>query len=503
MSDLFVMSGRPGGYYDRTFGQEAFGAFFHTPQAAEQHWRVLHNHPTPWDYAPRRVTWQEREAAKFEQGMYTTPCWRDEKWWTDPGHFAHVSLDDPTMIAFTENEHKGAKDIQLRMKPGKYLARFFGTVLTPKQIAFFAEWFVKGEKPQGTGLGPIQFASTPEQIEDVYKRGPYSCMRGDAEVRVYGAGDLSVAYVEDATTNKVISRALCWPAKQVFGRVYPTLSSAGYWQHDFETAEEALAVYEDLFHRLRDMGWASYNEGGTLAGARLLRETDDGEYIIGPYVDGYNNVHEDPTGDERYLILGDQTDESREQHGYVSHHSAQNTTGYFGNEPDEDPEYDDDSWSCQRCEDNQDGDDSTYDVYDGWNPLLGANGEESWCRYCARSSDRAFYCEATDTYYDPRATSDVNVTTNSDGDTQIWVGGYADEHAFESDFSSDWFAKTLRVTLHDDTEWSISEFEEYGFTCTYDGKNYSSTEQSTRFPGWPASMDSKPFTHAFRRKHIQ
>ena len=67
------------------------------------------------------------------------------------------------------------------------------------------------------------------EIERVYLEGPTSCMSyeaGDEDiresihpVRVYGAGDLAVAYMRNAR-GKINARTICRPEKKVYGRLY-------------------------------------------------------------------------------------------------------------------------------------------------------------------------------------------------------------------------------------------------------------------------------------------
>ena len=59
-------------------------------------------------------------------------------------HLAHVSEIDPTQVAFTPDENKLLRNVQTRMKPGRYLMKFYGPesenpVLTEAQCKQWAD----------------------------------------------------------------------------------------------------------------------------------------------------------------------------------------------------------------------------------------------------------------------------------------------------------------------------------------------------------------------------
>ncbi len=215
------------------------------------------------------VEWRIRERSRFEEGIYTRLPWNGEPWWIDSDesrdHYAHVSTADPSKLAFTASPEHGAADRQTRMKPGKYLRRFFADKLPDTEIALWAGKFA-GENE----VNELRFASSPEDIETVYQHGPSSCMDGDHEfecegnpTRVYGAGDLAIAYF--GTLERVTARAVCWPDKKVRSRIYgdsarlaPLLEAAGY----------------------------SDDCGSGFNGARLLKIEHEYDVYIVPYMDG-------------------------------------------------------------------------------------------------------------------------------------------------------------------------------------------------------------------------
>ena len=271
------------------------------------------------DYWVTECEWTEVHLANLQQEIWKYPIWCAALE-VIPNHFAHVSEDDPNMIAFTASVEHGIADRQTRMRPGKYLARFY-TDMEPKKVAYYAEWWRTGTKPRSGPVGELQFASTPDEIEHVYEVGPYSCMYGKDSVRVYGAGDLAIANI--LYGDKVLSRALCWPDKKVFGRIYPNTCD---WQRDGADSEnDAQNRVDDLMTRFMDMGWTSTSAGGDalFTGARLLKiRCGGGDYLM-PYSD-HGGVRD---GGSHWVM---------DYHN--AEHSCQQTSGLLLEEEEEDPE---------------------------------------------------------------------------------------------------------------------------------------------------------------------
>jgi hypothetical protein len=69
-------------------------------------------------------------------------------------HFVHVSTHDPRMIAYTETADKGRRDIQTRVKPGKYLKRYFGDMLSDDQIR---EWAEKVQRRERDAIAQVRW----------------------------------------------------------------------------------------------------------------------------------------------------------------------------------------------------------------------------------------------------------------------------------------------------------------------------------------------------------
>lgn len=132
----------------------------------------------------------------------------------------------------------------------------------------------------------VQFSSDPDVIERVYRAGPSSCMshpvgdyatNGIHPVRAYGNGDLALAYVAKAKDpTKYSQRALVWPAKKRYGRVY---------------GSGALEKW------LQELGYTH----GTFDGAKMSKiEIEGHDAVVMPYVDYHDYVVESKRG---YLKL--------------------------------------------------------------------------------------------------------------------------------------------------------------------------------------------------------
>jgi hypothetical protein len=209
--------------------------------------------------------WKARERGRFDRGEYTPiACWQE--WVIEhkrdsrgrdsipvyamtkmlelcPDHFAHVSVEKKSMVAFTPSDEYGAANRKLRLSPGTYLQRFYSGVLTQNQITSMAREF--GSKFDKID---VQFARTRAEIRHVYENGPHSCMSSPAAnyscqpihpSEAYAGGDLAIAYIrrqdgervdcgacngdEDAECicdTTISARCLCWPDQKVFGATY-------------------------------------------------------------------------------------------------------------------------------------------------------------------------------------------------------------------------------------------------------------------------------------------
>jgi hypothetical protein len=222
------------------------------------------------------VDWHERERNRFKNGAYKPVLWVDETWWKEiDGHFAHISVKDPTRIAFTPDAIKGKADRQTAMLPGKYLKQFFGNVLDAEQIRDYAMQH-NNEFEQNE----IKWAKTAEEIEHVYKVGPDgSCFKGTNKANLYATEDFAVAYLQDED-GRITARAVC----AVNRKVYPY----------------AYGDRDRLHDLLRKAGYKLSTNGTDYNGLRLLKKW----HWDGFYTDWYPNrsIKPDPNNPE-FLIV--------------------------------------------------------------------------------------------------------------------------------------------------------------------------------------------------------
>ena len=445
-------------------------------------------------YDIRPATWQERERGLFEAGVYTQPVWHREEFWRTwchrfTAHYTHVSLADPTTIAFTEDERKGEADRQTLMKPGKYLQKFFGDsgdgtiadgplkgdspVLTKQQVAYYAAWHKAGERPPNDD--ELHFTDEASEMIRVYRSGPYSCMRGcdkdwpdsDHPVQVYAAGDLQMAYLTrpDGT---VAGRGLCWPAKNVFGRIYPTPNN-----------NDEQKDYDELHNRLKELGWTSITERRSVfEGARLLRKTNGWGKTIMPYLDHEYGVESHLRDDGTW--------------GWKMTHDAnhQDRTDGLMADGDDDEDEDDDRWTCEHCDERQPEYGDQYSVYFGWRVRPGSRGyatsSEQWCESCRDSGD-SFYCEgANEDFFDDGG----NRIEASDGNSyhRGWFfanGGYQCSWSEEYFFQED----DPKIVLANGEFVSPDSLTDAAFRCLYDGQWWSKDWASEVVPGYSSIYD--------------
>lgn len=168
--------------------------------------------------------------------------------------FAHPSAHRSGMISFTQNADKGKADLQLRIKPGKYLKRTYPTYSSDR-IRLMAEKF----NLNYCKLPELKFAHTADDIEWVYMNGhgfgscmdkPLSEMKSHTHpVRLYGMSDNTcVAYLTpEDSPHHVISRTVINIKEHSYIRVYgdnscmeELLDKEGYAQGDLDECQFPL-----------------------------------------------------------------------------------------------------------------------------------------------------------------------------------------------------------------------------------------------------------------------
>lgn len=225
------------------------------------------------------IDWDIREQARLADGTYQPVPWAKDLPPID-GHYVHLSTKDPNQVAFTPSPDKGARDLQTSMRPGRYLTRFYDD-LTNEQIRDFAAQIEKAAE--------LKFATTADDIEDIYLRGPNSCMSKDPcdyespchPVSVYGDSDLQLAYINGSNGDPV-ARCLVWPEPKIHGRAY---------------GDTGLII--------RLLERAGY-KAGSFSGARIRRisagRVRNIDRVVMPYIDNVGSFG--LCDDERFLVIG-------------------------------------------------------------------------------------------------------------------------------------------------------------------------------------------------------
>lgn len=216
----------------------------------------------------QNLDWRSRERHRLESGHYKS---MPEQWDLDPipDHFLHMSRDRSDMLAYTPDEQSGMIDRKVRLRPGRYLERFYPELSQKSRQHYAAIALAQGE---------LKFTQDPELIKRIYKEGPRSCM-SDAfshlpchPSEIYCAGDLSLAYIEQE--GKFIARCICWPEKKIHTRPYGMDGTSGF--------DQILAL----------LSVQGYKEQ-SLVGARLRKVPYRDTYIC-PYLDAAKSRLGDP-----------------------------------------------------------------------------------------------------------------------------------------------------------------------------------------------------------------
>lgn len=451
-----------------------------------------------YEWTVCELPWRQREQHRFEHKEYKPLPWVGERFWKNhhsvwKDHFPHVSKNDPTMLAYTESPEKGEADRQTIMRPGKYLTKFFGAgkdgciaagnckygqpILSPQEIAYYAEWFEKGQKPRRYAHLTLKFATTPKAIAEAYINGPRSCMRNNNSwsswkqhpVQVYGAGDLQLAYLEDQA-GQIRARALCWPEKQGFGRCYP---APEYWQTDgFSGSNDSQECQDELRLRLSEMGWADvYKKSDALEGARLLKvpvppmEIGADNHYRMPYLDVNYRFDHHPDG-EHFIMTRDGR--------YVG-----GTAGYSEVVP---------MFTCARCgghfREVVRGIPQQVTVHGSWSKATGPADPEVWDTHCV--SDYAYRCHGTGAYYKRGAVRRTLVEGNH------YVAAWARQQEMYTcahDGVKRFITETHKPVTLNGLTYSPANIHYTAFWCAYDKTLYLMHEMSSRWPGFPAKYD--------------
>lgn len=388
---------------------------------------------------PDDTSWIDRERKRLEDGTYTpVPDWFQE--YCLPLHFTHLSkgctLAD-AMLSFTESPLKGQQDIQLRLPVNRYLARFHQDKLSSDQIAAitnrfgFTDYTLTIEQTEAAFV----FAYENQEVRSEssshvscmwYGKDHYGTPKHPSAVYYTGATEdsLAIAYIKNPNNpSNVLARALVWPHRQTFVRIYGV-------------DERMRGILRAL---LTNEG---YNRDSDFEGARIRRipfgvdrHFGNDRYIM-PYIDGDVQCVDVMAGNDRFFVIDRHGDYAcTDTRGYIYDHNRY-TCDNCGDGMDEDEAHSvqGDTW-CQHCYENSsffcERHQETYpDSTDShqvitmvryrYNDPRREPMTQTWSEFAV--NDEAFFCENTERYYDTRYFSqiEVHVLRSGRNTTETW-----------------------------------------------------------------------------------
>ena len=275
-------------------------------------------------------------------------------------HLVHVSEVDPSQVAFTPDERSLLADKQLRMRPGKYLTKYWGSgsprpLFSEDQIRSMVEAFTARGTPKALHLVPN---TDPDGWEWVYENSPLSCMRYNRSARYLESGLYGPDHPVRLYANPDNNLALAYI--MVDGKPAPT--SYEYWSSKDEFCVAArtivnvvdktyLRIYSDGDTNVARVMEAALNHAGfthsegTLYQQRLVRRTN-GDSLICPYLDG-NYTYVQDTGD--CLIISDTGIDGQQSAGLLKRATCQSCWDAVLSEEDLTYCHDSREYICQSC----------------------------------------------------------------------------------------------------------------------------------------------------------
>jgi hypothetical protein len=312
------------------------------------------------------IDWRAREAERLASGHYAPlPApWHDLIAARNPDHFAHVATSHKHKVAFTERATSGEAYKQKVITATLYAERHLQGLDASERGDFVAAM---------TGQTiPVLFAplGDADALESLYRecnngRGTSSCMTESESrysspfhpVRIYAmGGDITLAWLrenEDSddestysadldSSGDIVARALVWPEKLIYGRVYGDCDGSNALRNGLE---------------------AQGFKAGSFNGARLGRYEHHDSFVM-PYLDGDDQSASEGRGD--FLVIGGGT------------YNATNTNGLSDRS---------ERYTCEHCGEGYNGE------FEGSSVRVSSNqySEEFWCDYC--EENHSFHCE--------------------------------------------------------------------------------------------------------------
>jgi hypothetical protein len=246
----------------------------------------------------------------------------------------HLAVKGPNQgkVAYTESTRKGGADVQSVMKPGKYLRRVLKDKVDDQALKTMVA------DMQSHANYEVKIVSTPDEVAEVYMKGPQSCMSHgkdrfgatyDTSGQWYhpiealfwkdGSGDIQLVYVD--IQGRPAARALV----NTENMEYPSIYGCDW----------APSAKNSLESWLESNGYRQ--EDSALAGAKIPRIDLGNGAILCPYID-CNNLGVEIYND--HLIVSGE-------------YEADHSTGFI--DPD-----DVNSRDCDDCYEPTHEDDLTY-----------------------------------------------------------------------------------------------------------------------------------------------
>lgn len=343
-------------------------------------------HPALWSDDDR--IWIRRERRKQRnRPIPPLPMGLEDRY---PEHCVHLSADVDGMVVYTPDWLYGRQDRQVRVKPGRYLAKFYPEI--PAHVT--SEW-VHACAPK-----TLTISQDADVIADVYYYGPPSCQHPNSShsneytrdwanhpVRMYAGPDLAIAYLGDQKA--AIARAIVWPEKKTYSTVYGEPS---------------------LGDRLEALGYTSRHPYGAKCRARW-----DGDRLIVPYVDGIGSCS---VRGGLVILDSDGEYDCQNTHGYAEE-ASRNTCANCETSIDHDETYcsscEEDRWTCESCGDVDFNTDNMY-----------STDNVTYCETCY--NDRVARCELCDDTFEDNSRRRSVQRDYSDRDVRALCDGCADEH---------------------------------------------------------------------------
>ena len=396
-------------------------------QVMGKHWPALY---TAVDTAKYRLS----------AGRWQAPVWTGKLPVRHPEHFVHAARETPGNVAFYADTDKLEADKLTSMKPGRYLATFYGDILSADEIKQWANKQVAATQPT-----PLKFVGNDDPLGWVwvYENSQPSCMRYNRHNRYIDSGlkderhpvtvyahpenNLALAYimlpgaVEDRTrfcdTDEYIvgARAIVNTRNKTYLRIY----GAGDVQHT--AMKEAL-------------GRAGYTfSGDTLKGEKLrLVATNNGNLC--PYLDG-NYAHISVRSS--HLLIGKDGMRAQETCGYVREDEDRcycDTCGEYYDEEDGGYVESDNTWVCDDC----------IERYFVW--AIGRSGTEALYR---SGYEDIVYCDYDGRYYLTEYLGNNDMGMTDDGEI------YPDDQLVETEDGVYHWRDAVELTYEfNDCQWA-------------------------------------------------